>query len=322
MVISIPSYIAAFFFVGMYSPCLIILFLTNMKFLLLISAGFLLCAIHSCTRTQQNANPIFATGKILGKVSLDLEEASGLVASIANPKHLWSLNDSGNPSDLYLINNQGEVVMKCKLKGIKNRDWESITSGRDPQSGVNYIYIGETGDNEAKYSLKFLYRIQEPLITKEDEIWIDEVEMLIIRLPDGPRDMEAIATDHVSGDLYLISKREENVSVYILPQDQLIAGDTLIPEKIGTLPYHNVVAADFSLDGKELLIKTYDEIFYWNKSDSITVREMLMQKPDVLNYRPEPQGESIAWALDGSGFYTLSESVDNERAKLYFYKRN
>jgi hypothetical protein len=35
----------------------------------------------------------------------------------------------------------------------------------------------------------------------------------------------------------------------------------------------------------------------------------------------ERQGEAIAFARDGSGFYTLSESVPEERAWVVFYKR-
>jgi hypothetical protein len=133
--------------------------------------------------------------------------------------------------------------------------------------------------------------------------------------------MESMAIDQHTGDIYLISKREHNVNVYKLPFEAQVKLDTLVPEKVATLPYHNVVAADFSFEGKELLLKTYDRIYYWHKPDSLSIQQTLLTKPTELSYKPEPQGESIAWTLDGRGFYTLSESVDNERAKLYFYKR-
>jgi len=287
---------------------------------------YLFCALLSitcaCQQSTQSNNFPFAKGENKGKVSKDLEEASGLVASINNSNCLWSMNDSGNSSDIFLINDKAELVMRCKLKNTKNRDWESITTWRNQPSKLNYVYVGETGDNNAKHQLKYLYRMEEPEYTGNEKFTIDQIETFIIRLPDGPRDMEALAADHPTGDLYLFSKREQNISVYYLSFDRLVAKDTLEPVKIGMLPFHNVVAADFSMDGKELLVKTYNEILYWRREDAESIKDVLMRKPVILDYHPEPQGESIAWALDGSGFYTLSESVDNERAKLYFYKRN
>jgi hypothetical protein len=133
--------------------------------------------------------------------------------------------------------------------------------------------------------------------------------------------MESMAVDHSSGDIYLISKREKNVHLYVLPFQSQVQSDTLVPEKIATLPFYNVVAADFSFDGRELLMKTYDKVVYWNRPPNASIEQTLLTDPIELNYDSEPQGESIAWTLDGSGFYTLSESVDNVKAKLLFYKR-
>ncbi len=285
---------------------------------LILSLAFLLLF---CQRTKPARSGLFETGDSRGKVSLDLEEASGLSASKANPGYLWTLNDSGNSAEIFLIDDRGDIVLTCKLKHGDNRDWEDIAVGPGPEVEGSYVYIGEIGDNDAKYDLKYIYRLPEPQLGKKEKISIDEFDTLIIKLPDGARDMESMTIDQTSGDIYLISKREKNVNVYILAASQQVKHDTLIPTKIATLPYYNVVAADFSLDGSELILKTYDEILYWKKPDSLSIQQVLLTRPILLNYKPEPQGEALAWSLDGSGFYTLSESVDGERAKLYFYKR-
>lgn len=245
-----------------------------------------------------------------------------MVASVTNPGYLWTHNDSGNPAEVFLLNAKAEIVMTCKLKDVKNRDWEDITIGRVSGQEGSYLFIGDIGDNDAKYPLKYIYRFAEPVYTGDDKISIEKFDTLIIQLPDGARDTESLATDHKTGDLYLISKREENVNVYWMPVASLIAGDTLVPEKITTLPYHNIVAADFSFSGNELLIKTYNEILYWSLSNSTTILQALKTEPVYLTYKPEPQGEAIAWSLDLAGFYTLSESKEGERAKLYYYKRH
>lgn len=280
------------------------------------------CFFVSCEKTNKPKSNLFSSGVSKGRVSDKLEEASGLVASVANPGHLWVINDSGNEPEVYLIDGKADVVLTCKLEKIKNRDWEDIAIGKAPGSDEPYVYVAEVGDNAARYEFKYLYRFEEPVLAEGEKISIEDVQTLVISLPDGARDMEATAIDHLTGDLYLVSKREENVSVYSVPFALLNAGDTLVPKKITTLPYNGVVAADISFDGKEILVKTYDEIFYWTTGDSLNVVQTIQLPETNLNYSPEPQGESIAWALDGKGFYTLSESKDGEAAKLYFYKRN
>ena len=276
----------------------------------------------SCKKKGQDNSALFAEGVSQGKVTRKLEEASGLVSSVTNAGHLWVINDSGNEPEVYLIDDKAEVVLTCKLEKIKNRDWEDIAIGKAPGSDEMFVYVAEVGDNEAKYDFKYLYRFVEPVMTEDKKISIEHTQVMVVSLPDGARDMEAIAIDHTTGDLYLVSKREENVSVYSVPFNQLIDGDTIVPQKVVTLPYHNVVAADVSFGGKEILMKTYDEILYWNTGDSLNLVQAIQLQATTLNYSPEPQGESIAWTLDGSGFYTLSESVDDEAAKLYYYKRN
>jgi hypothetical protein len=132
--------------------------------------------------------------------------------------------------------------------------------------------------------------------------------------------MEAMTIDHATGDLYMVSKREENVNVYLLDNNFILKSDTLVPTMLTTIPYFNTVAIDFSFDSKEILLKTYDEIYYW-KLDTVSIAQTLSSPPIKLDYEKEPQGESIAWNLDGSGFYTLSESTDHSRGRLYFYKK-
>lgn len=298
-------------------------FTTNRKMRLLTWAICFLVLLTGtgCQKKNSIESSLFVKASKRGKVSKKLEEASGLVASVANPGMMWTVNDSGNAPEVYLIDDKAAIVMTCVLDGVKNRDWEDIAIARDASGGLAYLYVGEIGDNEARYEYKYIYRLKEPSFKKEKEIIVDSIETYVIALPDGPRDMESMAIEPNTGDLYLISKREEKVTVYRVLSENFIAGDTIIPEPVAMLPYHNVVAADFSYDGKEFLAKTYDEIFYWSGLDSLSVPQALAKTPILLNYQPEPQGESIAWSLSGDGFFTLSESVDNENANLLFYKR-
>ena len=272
-------------------------------------------------KEEQVVSHRFEQAENRGEVSPRIAEVSGLVASIANPGYLWAINDSKNAAEIFLLNETAEIVLTCKLKKIKNRDWEDIAIGPGKEAGVNYLYIGEIGDNDRIFEFKYIYRLKEPVFEKDDKTTIHDFDTLIIRMPDGSRDLESMAIDHSSGDVYLVSKREENVNVYRLPQRSLVVSDTVIPEKIASLPFQHTVAIDFSFDNRELLLKTYKSVYYWKKPDSLNIVQTLLLPPEKVDYKREAQGESIAWTLDGSGFYTLSESVQHERASLYFYKK-
>lgn len=280
----------------------------------LIIYSFLI--LLSCSKKKKVSD--FESQHSVGIVSGKLQEASGLIASMANPGYLWTHNDSGNSASIYLINEKGEIVMTCKLNSTVNRDWEDITLGPGPEENTNYLYVADIGDNEAVYPYKILYRIKEPDLS-EAKIEIDKVQKLVIELPGGARDTEAIMVDPITNYFYISSKREHSVRLYEIKFP--FTSDTLRAEEVGKLPFNNIVAANISTDGSEVLMKTYRDIFYWRREGNESIPTLLQRKPIKLEYKPEPQGEAIAWKRDGSGFYTLSESENGGGGSLYFYKR-
>ena len=95
--------------------------------------------------------------------------------------------------------------------------------------------------------------------------------------------------------------------------------------RLETLPFPitpptQIVAADISADGDEIIMKDYDNIYYWPLKGK-AMEESLKEKPQVLKYTAEPQGEAIGFTRDGSGFFTLSEKISGEKSYLYFYER-
>ncbi len=261
---------------------------------------------------------LFHHGKPMATVSPELKEASGLVASIANPGMLWVHNDSGNPAEIFLIDTLAQIKMVCRLANVKNRDWEDIAIGTGPDSTKHYIYVADIGDNDAKYPVKILYRFEEPVLSAES-ITITSFDTLYLKLDDGTRDMEAIMIDPLKHGMYLLSKREDSVHFYKV--NYPYQGDTLNARFRVKLPFHDINAAEISPDGTEVVIKDYDNIYYWHRPDGGKVSHLLQTPPVVLPYQPEKQGEAITFARDRSGYYTLSESHDGKRAQLMFYKR-
>lgn len=250
-----------------------------------------------------------------------LEEASGLAASKVNVGLLWTHNDSGNPAEVFLIDQDLNIKLTLKLKGVENRDWEDICIGPGPEGGKSYLYVGEIGDNFAQFQLKYVYRFIEPKVTEgTSELTIENFDTLIIQLPAEKKDTETLMINPLTKDLYMVSKREEPVHVYEIKFPYAV-NETITARDIGTIATTKIVAGDFSADGKEILLKNYENVFYWNNSAGKSMEEVFKTKPAIVEYTEEPQGEAITWSRDGSGFYTLSEKKKGEKSYLYFYPR-
>jgi hypothetical protein len=287
-------------------------------FLLLMLSGTVAC---SQKKGKASDSDIFLEGKKLAELTnKKLEEASGLAASSNNPGLLWTHNDSGNRAEIFLIDEKLDIKLTCTLDKILNRDWEDIAVGPGPEPGKNYVYVADIGDNMAIFPYKMIYRFEEPKLSKGmTELTIKEFDRVVFQV-DVKKDTESLMIDPRTKNLYVVSKREKPVYVYEL-KFPYSTTDTLTAQKIGSIPFGQVVAADFSADGKEVLMKNYNNVFYWKLDGKESLEAALKRNPAVVNYVEEPQGESVTFARDGSGFYTVSEKIKGEKSFLFFYPR-
>ncbi len=251
-------------------------------------------------------------------------EASGLAVSRSNPSMLWVHNDSGDYNRLFVVGENGEDFGEFIIRGAFNRDWEDMAAGPGPVAGITYLYIGEIGDNLAQYQIMSVYRVAEPDISQLDSVAyapVDGAERIDYVYPDGKsRDAETLMVDPLTRDLYIVTKRDARSIIYVAryPQD---TGKVITLEKIGYFPFNRALAGDISADGTEIAVKTDDRIYYWHRRHNEPVFEALRRQPLLLPYTIEPQGEAFGWMPDGSGYYTLSEKVDDNEPVLYFYRR-
>jgi hypothetical protein len=295
---------------------------TNFRFMRKLAFALLLITTVACSQQGEKVNStIFLPGKQLAEIKNDkLDELSGLAASVNNPGLLWTLNDSGNKSEIYLVDNQLNIKLTCKLEGAKNRDWEDIAIGPGPEPGKTYVYVGDVGDNLKAFQHKRIFRFEEPVLGADNSIKISNVDKIVFELEGEKKDSEAIMINPKNKNLYILSKEKAPCFLYELKYPYSTT-DSLVAKKIVPIAVSIVCAADFAKNGKEMLIKNYKNVYYWKiKNDSIALA--LRERPYVVEYKKEPQGESICFAGDGSGYYTISEVVRGEKSYLTFYSRN
>lgn len=247
-----------------------------------------------------------------------LDEASGLALGIKNPSLLYSHNDSGGKNSVYAIDVKGNLVCEMRLPGVKNRDWEEIATAIDPASKKPMIYVGDIGDNKAKHKNYRIHIFEEPAMG-DSILIVDELRTITYIYEDGARDAEAFFV-HPAGDIYIISKREEQVGLYLLkyPQD---SGEILVAEKLGVMQMNWVTAADISADGKRVLVKNYGGIREYKPGKNGSIAKALSKPGKSLPYILEPQGEAVCFDSSDRGYFTLSEKSGDHAQILYHYKR-
>lgn len=292
-----------------------------MREVIVVVISVLLLACSSKEQSNNRSDGFLPAVKLAELNNKELKEISGIAASANNPKLLWAHNDSGNGADIFLLDDHLNIKLTCTLAGVENRDWEDIAVGPGPDASKSYVYVGDIGDNEGQYLYKYIYRFEEPVLSKtqSEKITVTSFDRITFKLPDERKDTETLLLDPKTKNLYVVSKREEPVFLYEL-KFPYNTEDTLVANKLMSLPFTQIVGGDFATNGHEILMKNYNRIFYWN-SLSKSVNDVLKENPQEIPYVAEPQGESITWAIDGSGFYTLSEEKKKEKSYLYFYKR-
>ena len=294
----------------------------------------------------QSDIPTFSDRITLGLIEDDdIDEASGIAASSKNPGVIWVHNDSGDKNRIFAIDTSGNDLGEYTISGAENRDWEDIAVGSGPDNSKSYIYIGDIGDNDGQYTIKYIYRIEEPLVSLNQnsiKTTLSNVEKISFYYPDSPRDAETLMLDPITKDIFIISKRNSKIRIYRLPFPQSTT-QNIEAEKSAEFqleidpeddkPFNYLTAGDISKDGNEILIKSYTNIFYWYRNPNETISEVLSSRaPELLPFQntiDESQGEAVCWKpFADKGYYTLSEEkIDYNGttftfpAYLYYYKR-
>lgn len=275
-------------------------------------------ADHKYTQKQEDI-----TGRLQDK---QMDEISGIAASEVFNGIYYVHNDSGDTSRIFAITPHGNIKKVIYFKGDPKEklgvaDCEDIAVGIGPAKGKSYIYMGDIGDNRAERSYITVYRIEEKKTWAKDSVVHAEAVPIHFKYPDGPRDAETLMIDPIEKLIYIVSKRTDSVTVYTSPLN-FKSNDTLILTKrcklyfSGFRPLKWITAGDISRDGQQILLKNYEKVYYWKRSNNEPIWQTLLKKPTQLPYKFEKQGEAIGFTLDGKGYYTTSEGVFSP---IYYY---
>ena len=276
------------------------------------------------------SNPI-RVGRIQPK---ELRESSGIIASKRYPGVYWSINDSGNPPDLFAIKVNGKGICRIRVSSARNVDWEDIATDADGR-----IYIGDFGNNSRRRRVLSIYCLDEPapnVTTRAVKV------KRVVRFSYPARgisfDCEAMFVR--KGWAYLISKEFGKARFWCIR----LNGKAKVHPRIrylGNLPHiAQVTAADISPDGKWVAVLSYFKIVVYQlprpiekmirveqtttkpssrstvgSYESIFKRAKVVSRHIVLG-----QAEGICWELSPKGKHPLALIITNEQRGIYRVK--
>lgn len=245
-------------------------------------------------------------------------ETSGIIASREHAGVFWVHNDSGNPAQIFAIDQSAQVLSTLTLLGADNEDWEDIAIAS--HEGRDWLYVADVGDNLARVSRGAssgriapvrLYRLEEP--DPEEGVGSVAVERLELTYPDGPHDCEAVFVHPHSGDVYLLEKVDAGLAGVYRASSLVAPGPNLL-ERIGTLDMALVTAADISEDASRIVVRNY-----------VDVRVYVGLAGDVLEtlggaalFPPRASlAEAIAFGASDGSDYDLYTIAEGEGATLF-----
>ena len=272
--------------------------------------------------------PTFDDGIENGTVaSDDIDEASGMVWSRRNTDVLWVHNDSGDSARVFALDVTGTYLGEFSLPGQNARDWEDMTLGPGPESGAEYLYLGDIGDNSEVRADIVVFRAKEPLLDLSSTPVVgtlDDFVGLRFTYPGGANNAETLLSDPATGDLYIVTKKSSgNSGVYraAAPHD---ASATTELESVATLHFGQAplsgdplaTAGDVTADGSWIAIRSYGRAYAWYRTPGTPLWEAFDDDPCPLPLRSEPQGETFAWSPEGERYVTVSE---NSSQPIYMF---
>jgi hypothetical protein len=251
-----------------------------------------------------------------------LLETSAIVPSPTQRGLFWSLNDSGNPAELFAIDTAGRALGRVTVQGAENRDWEALAVGRCPrregQVAASCLYIGDIGDNSAERPRVVIYRVAEPDAAHDTVVAV--IDSLLVVYPDGPRDAESLVVDP-RGDLWIVSKeRVRNPRVYRVPAAAWSAGGTATAIFTTSLPIRSgdgveqwTTDASWMDGGAALALRTYGALW---RIPFVHGRPVAAGTRALCSLAGlGPQGEGLAW-ISGDLYALTSEKLFRTPASI------
>jgi len=209
-----------------------------------------------------------ATVKKVATLPKELQEISGL--TMINDSTLVAHNDSGDSSMIYLLSLKGKIRNKVQLTGVKNVDFEDITS-----DGNGNLYLGDIGNNSNLRRDLVIYKIPTAKLSTVKTVTPSKIQFTYPEQKAFPPaknqlyyDAECLA--YYKDSLYIFTKCRTApfdgvCKVYALPAKAgTYKADLVQGIKIGKRDWYRDAVTGGSFHKEKLYLLTYNRIITYD----------------------------------------------------------
>ena len=261
---------------------------------------------------------------VVATLPTPLVEVSGMVASPSGQELLWMHNDSGDAARVFAVRRDGALVATLSLPDVVLVDAEDIAAGPCPDGVGRCLVVADTGDNLKARDDAHLAFVREPSLDEEtlaQELAADVVVDAPLRYEGGPVDVEAIAFAPDGARVILVEKIDDaRARVFVVDApftddgrlEARVLGEVAspgLPVPLGRA----ITALDVHPSGRAVVVRAYTGVFEFVTAAPATSdrswARLFASVPVRVATGPlrEPQGESVAYDLDGRTVLLASE---------------
>jgi hypothetical protein len=194
---------------------------------------------------------------------------------------------------------------------------------------VPYVYLGDIGVGAlgavGRQSVR-IFRAPEPQVGPDFDGQIRslaQVERFTLVYPDGSYDADTLMVDPISGDVLIGAKQSGATRIYRANLAGATDGATVRLELAATTTLNSASGGTISADGNRIVLRNERNARLWFRCPGESISTAMARSPEAIplvGTLYETNGEAIAFLPDGSGYVTLSDSVDSP--PLFFFPLN
>jgi len=219
-----------------------------------------------------------------------IKESSGIEVT-SKSKLVWTLQDSGNPAEIYGIDVNGKIAQTIQITNAKNNDWEDLTS-----DDLGNLYIGDFGNNENDRKNLAIYKIDAASLQNKQATVSSKINFHYPEQTEFPPKKSQMLFDVEAFFFY-----KDNFYLFTKNRSSKFTGETTlyqVPNKAGNhaakrigkfttcdgFSHCAVTAADISPDGKTVALLSSSFVWLFTNYKTVNFLGGKAQQIDLEDF--------------------------------------